>query len=41
MYSVGFYVSPKVLKYGKCKSSSIYFVRNKQSGARGLQVYGN
>ena len=42
IYSEGFYVSPKVLKYGKCTSSSRLCeeqARWSESGARGLHVY--
>ena len=43
IYSEGFYVSSKVLKYGKCTSSSRFCeeqARWSESGARGLQICG-
>ena len=44
IYSEGFYESSKVLKYGKCASSSRFCEEKAQwseSGARGLHVYDN
>ena len=41
IYSEGFYVSPIVLKYGKCTSSSRFCEEQalwSESGARGLHV---